>query len=47
MLDVLQLSADRWYLRRMFEDVVIKVAIVVDLVDELIHARCRFGSAAL
>ena len=46
MLDVLQVGAHRRHLGGMHQDVVVKILLVVDLVNQLIDAGGRCGSAA-
>ena len=47
MFHVLQISTDGWYFGRVLENVVFEILVVVDLVDELVHARRRLRRAAL
>lgn len=47
MLDILRLRPCHGSLRGIPEDVVVKVAVVVNLMNELVHARRRVSRAAL
>jgi hypothetical protein len=46
VLHIVQLRLGQWCLRGVLQDVVVKVLLVVDLVDELVDAgRCRHTAA--
>ena len=47
MLDVLQLGLGQGRLGRVPQNVVVEIPLVVDLVDELVHARRGLSIAAL
>ena len=47
MFHVLQISTDGGYFRRVLENVVIEILVVVDLVDDLVYARRRLRRTAL
>lgn len=47
MFDVMQLRFDCRHLRRVLQDIVVEVFVVVDLIDELIHTGWELRSAAL
>jgi hypothetical protein len=47
VLHIVKLGLGQWGLRGMLQDIVVKVPLVVDLVDELVNAGRRLNAAAL
>ena len=47
MFHVLQISTDGGYFGGLLENVVFEILVIVDLIDELVHARRRLRRAAL